>query len=162
MYLLVQKLYKQLQNLFKSLPTSTAMLPASWLEASLFVSLGMLAWSGQPPVAVVALFAWTANFLYGKRRWQIWSLDVACVLAAALVYAPGVVQSQLSSFRILVAGLSSLAWLLNALIPLVNLPPTTGPFQVASVSLFLQRNGLDFRVQLLHPAVLTKLAQPAP
>jgi ABC-type Fe3+ transport system permease subunit len=121
-----------------------------------------LAFSPQPPVAVMSAFIWAVSLLYGKRRWQTWALDAVAGYSVLLLASPGVVAAGGLIFRGTLAVFLFFYVALNAVFPIASLPKTTGPFKVAGADVFLQRNGLEFRVRLLHPAELSKMAEPAP
>lgn len=137
-------------------------LPGHWTEAVLLLlGAASAAWP-KPPIAVVGIFVWLLSFIYGKRRWQVWFLDAVPAFSAVLLFAPGVVAAIGLIFRISLAVLLAAYIVANGVFPVCKLPGVTGPFGVAGADVFLQRNGLEFRVRILHPAELSKSATPAP
>ncbi len=136
--------------------------PGHWTETLLLLlGVASAAWP-ERPVGVLAVFFWVVSLVYGKRRWQVWFLDAVPSFGMLLLFAPGVVAGAGSIFRTAVLVMLLAYTLINAVFPICYLPSITGPFNVAGADVFLQRNGLEFRARLLHPAELSKLATPAP
>lgn len=143
--------------------TSNPLLPATWVEGALLLALGTFVGLPFKPVGVVVCFAWVVAFIYGKRRWQVYALDVAAAAIAAFVWLPAWLPAEfVVYFRGFIAVLLAAGLVANALMPVPSLPKPTGPYSVAVHDVFLQRNGLEFRTRVLYPAKLSKHAEPVP
>jgi len=145
-----------------ALHPAASVLPGHWTEYALLLLGGAAAAWPKPALGVIGIFCWLLSLLYGKRRWQVWFLDAVPAFGLALLFAPGVVDAVGLVFRILLVAMLAMYAVANATFPICHIPAVTGPFGVAGADVFLQRNGLEFRARLLHPAELSKLATPAP